>query len=125
MWKILVLVMLCGCGVHFEPTRPATITAKPGAFDQAIGALVAAGESIDTKDEAAGTIVTKWVDLEQMGSDFQTRLVLTATGGKLIIASQCQRRMKDAVMSKSWDSCGERQPGTQQAKIDRIAAALR
>jgi hypothetical protein len=125
--QVALVLLIVGCGPRFVPARPVTIAAAPGVFDKAIGVLVAEGDSIETKDAAAGTIATRWVHHEQLGGTVQLRITITVAGATLIVASQCQRETVPGPLTTKTglEPCGDRQPEAQQAKVDRIAAALR
>ena len=88
------------CAPLWVPLRPAKVAAPPDGLSRASRVLVETGETIERKDEDGGFVVTKWSD----GADLTYRSL--------------QTRIK-------WEPCGDRQPVSQQAKVDRIAAALR
>lgn len=125
--KLGIVVLLCACGPQWIVTKPVAVPAKPGALDKAVALLIADGESIETKDEAAGALVTKWTQVEQMSGPVQTRITVTVAGEQVIVASQCQRPTIRGPLTTTtgWEPCGDRQLETQQAKVDRIAAGLR
>lgn len=124
---VVAMALVAACGPHWIPARPVTVAAAPGAFDKAIALLIAEGESIETKDEAAGTIVTKWIAVSQMGDPIEMRVTITRAGETLIVASQCQRPNIPGPLTttRMMESCGNVVLETQQAKVDRIAAGLR
>lgn len=124
---IAVIVTLVGCGPRWVVSQPATVPAKPGALNKAVALVIAEGDSIETKDESAGTLVTKWTQVEQLGQPVQMRVTVTVTSDQVIVASQCQRPTVKGPLTTTtgWESCGDRVLETQQAKIDRIAAGLR
>ena len=123
----LLIAVLVGCGPQWVPVKPASVPSSPESFNKAIGALVAEGESIDMKDEAAGTIVTRWIRVEQLGNPIQMRITVMVADDQLVVGSQCQRPTIAGPLTTttSWEPCGDRHLETQQAKIDRIAARLR
>jgi hypothetical protein len=123
----LLLVVLVGCGMQsFVSTEPRTVGARDDAFAVAMRTLTEMGESVETRDEASGLIVTKWIDLEQMSSLYQLRISITITEGRATVAGQCQYRFKDndPMKPSGWQPCGDRQPESQSAKIARVAAAI-
>ena len=121
------------CAPLWVPLRPAKVAAPPDGLSRASRVLVETGETIERKDEDGGFVVTKWSD----GADLtyrslQTRIMITLDGGTLVVSSQCQRHpvysyspTPSPGMRPKWEPCGDRQPVSQQAKVDRIAAALR
>lgn len=119
--------MLLACGPHWVPARPATVPASEDTFNKAVTLLIAEGESIETKDEAAGAIVTKWATVDQLGEPIQLRIAITRAGDTLVVSSQCQRPTIAGPLTttRSMEPCGDRVLETQQAKVDRIAVGLR
>jgi len=124
---VLVVVALSGCGPRWVPARPVTVPAKPGALDKAVALVIAEGDSVETKDEAAGTLVTKWTQVESMGDPFQLRVTVTVAGDSVIVASQCQKPTPGGPLTTTigWEPCGNVVLETQQTKVQRIANGLR
>jgi hypothetical protein len=127
LYAPLVVVALFGCGPRWVPAQSVTVPAKPGALDKAVALVIAEGESIETKDEAAGALVTKWTSVHHAGHPMQMRITVTVTGDSVIVASQCQRHTPAGPLSTTsgWESCGDVALESQQAKVQRVAAGLR
>jgi hypothetical protein len=124
---VVAVVALIGCGPRWVRAQPVIVPAKPGVLNQAVALVIAEGESIETKDEAAGTLVTKWTYLYHSGNTIQIRVTVTVAGDKVIVASQCQRQTPAGPLTTTsgLEPCGDLILETQQAKVQRIAAGLR
>ena len=107
--------------------QPLVVPARAGVLDRAVALVIAEGDSIETKDEAAGTLVTKWTQVQQLGDPVQMRITVTLAGESVIVASQCQRPTIRGPLTTTtgWEPCGDLVLEPQQAKVQRIAAALR
>ncbi len=123
MTKRIVLAACMAACVPHSAFVPATVAAKPGAFDRVTRALLSRGESIETKDESAGVIVTKWDEKTSMGTTVRMRWNVTVDGNSLTVNSQCQSRITDSgPMSgpSDWQDCGA-QPDERSATASKIA----
>jgi len=115
---------LAACATY-AAFHPATTKAPDDAFAKASRVLIERGDSIETKDEAAGILITKWDESTVMGSQRRVRWKITVTGGELIVDSQCQAKLTDAAPGQrnDWSNCGN-QPSDRSAKAKEIADAI-
>lgn len=106
--------------------KPATTPAPQDAFAKTTRALIERGETIETKDEAAGLIVTKWEESTSMGTVTRLRWNITITNATITVDSQCQLRMKDQTLGDDgqWKPC-DTQPGDRGEKAKAIAGAVK
>lgn len=118
---IYAALVACTPNVPFGKT---TVSAPPDAFARATNALVDAGESIETKDESAGLILTKWEDTNRMGTDYRYRWRIEIVNGNATVDSQCQFRIKTSVGDGKWDAC-DVQPGDRTEKGRAIADKIK
>lgn len=117
--RAAILVALTAC-VSNQPFQKTTVNAPPDAFARATNALADVGESIETKDEAAGLILTKWEDKNQMGTDYRYRWRIQIGSGQATVDSQCQFRMDSGVIGRDWKDC-DVQPADRTDKGKAIA----
>lgn len=120
---VLVGVLAAACGGAYTEFHPASVQAPPDAFAKASRVLIDHGESIETKDEAAGILVTKWNEEEFMGGQKRFRWKVTLTNGTLTVSSQCQGKVNDPAPGQrdNWDDCGDRQPSERTDKAKALA----
>lgn len=121
---MVLMGVLASCA-PYAAFKPATVQAPPDAFAKATRVLIEEGDSIETKDEAAGILITKWNEEESMGDKKRLRWKVTVTNGTLTVDSQCQFKITDPGpgMRNDWDNCGN-QPGGRTEKANSIAAAI-
>lgn len=120
MKRIAMVLALAGC-VAQTPFAPTVVTVKPGAFDRVTRVLLARGESIETKDEGAGIIVTKWDEKTSMGTVVRQRWNVTIDADKLTVDSQCQMHITSSLSAKDWEPCGNQ--GDERAEAAKSIAA--
>src|SRR5262245_21944300 len=89
----VAVVGLVACAGRYTAFTPATASAPDDGFNKATRVLIQHGESIETKDEGAGIIVTAWKDREFMGSTKRLRWTVTVASGTLKVDSQCQSKL--------------------------------
>lgn len=113
--------VLAACA-SYSAFHPATVQAPPDAFAKASRVLIERGESVETKDEAAGILVTKWNEESAMGGTKRLRWKVTVTNGSLTVDSQCQGKMNDPApgQKNDWEDCGN-QPSDRSNKATAIA----
>jgi hypothetical protein len=120
--SVLVGSVLVGCVpqstfVPVHATRPSS-----NAFGVAVRVLVDHGEAIETNDEAAGVVVTKWSEhTDALSRVVHTRWRISITD-EVVVDSQCQIRDPNAVDS-DWADC-QTQPDERGAKARAIAAEI-
>lgn len=117
------VVLLAASSQQYKPFTPVSRPAPDNVFARAQRALVARGETIETKDEDAGLIVTGWKESpDSDGGARRQRWTVTVDGGTVVVNSQCEFRMKeDLFVDGSWQSCGDKQPGDRQEKAEALA----
>jgi hypothetical protein len=119
---ITALVMLTAC-TTYKPFEPTTVRAPDDAFNKATRVLVQRGESIETKDEGAGIIVTAWKDETSMGTNRRLRWTITVQNAAVTVTSQCEAKISGDPapgQSNGWEDCGS-QPGDRTAQGQAIA----
>lgn len=123
--KRLMLVAALGCAQQAAFT-PVTAPAPQDAFARTTRVLIERGETIETKDEQAGLIVTKWEESTTMGTVTRLRWNITIANAVVRVDSQCQFRPKDEsfVDDGQWKQC-DTQPSDRGAKAKSIADAVR
>lgn len=124
MKRLILTTLLAGCVQH-AAFKPTTVTAPPDAFAKTTRVLMDRGETIETKDEAAGLIVTKWEESTTMGTVTRLRWNITIADSAVTVNSQCQFRMKDESFSDDgqWKPC-DTQPEDRNDKAKAIADAV-
>src|SRR5512139_1171643 len=103
---ILAAALMTGCVQH-EAFRPTTVAAPQDAFAKTTRVLLERGETIETKDEQAGLIVTKWEESTSMGTVTRLRWNISIASGSVTVNSQCQLRMTDQTLTDDgqWKPC--------------------
>jgi hypothetical protein len=125
MRNIAILALLAACATY-KPFTPATVSAPADPFNKAVRVLVQGGQSIETKDEGAGVIVTTWKDETSMGTNRRLRWALTITDASVTVDSQCEQKMSGDPapgQSNAWENCGN-QPGDRSAEAQAIAEKI-
>lgn len=119
------LVLAVGCATY-SPFKPAEVTAPPDAFTKTTRVLIERGESVETKDEAAGILVTKWNEEHSGGDTHRFRWSITIAAGRLTVSSQCQMKIDSPGIGQrnDWSDCGERQPSERTTQAKAIADAI-
>lgn len=124
MTRLLLLTALTACVQH-AAFKPTTVAAPQDAFAKTTRVLNDRGDTIETKDEAAGLIVTKWEESTSMGTVTRLRWNITIANSSLTVNSQCQFRMSDQTMNDDgqWKPC-DTQPGGRTEAAKSIADAV-
>lgn len=114
---------MTGCAAH-TPFQPATVTAPPNAFAKATQVLIDRGDTIETKDESAGVLLTKWEESHSMGATNRVRWSLRI-GSTVVVTSQCQFMLDNPgpLSTKKWEECGN-QPAERTEGARAIADAI-
>lgn len=123
---ILLIATLAGCATQ-SAFRPVTTPAPQDAFVKTTRVLIERGETIETKDESAGLIVTKWEESTSMGTITRLRWNITFANAAVTVNSQCQFRLKDETLDPSdaeWKPC-DTQPETRNEQAKAIAGAVK
>lgn len=121
---LLLSAFLVSCATY-KPFTPTTVQAPPDAFARATRVLIERGDTIETKDEAAGLIVTKWEESKSMGTFRRLRWSITIASGTATVVSQCQIRIESAMPGDAeWSDCGTSQPEDRTEKARRIASGI-
>lgn len=127
--SITVLIAVAACAT-FTPYKPVTINAPENAFAKAVRVLTDRGETIDTKDEDAGVITTRWEESDLLGNDkLRVRWQITINGAFLKVVSQCQQKTDTGAMgvlngTNGFKDCGDRQPNARATDGNAIADAI-
>jgi hypothetical protein len=117
----LVLVLAACAYSHF---KPATVTAPPDAFARSSRVLIERGEMIETKDESAGVLITKWQEDTVIDLKRRYRWKVTTTGAALTVDSQCQEFEKNNFTGGGdWKDCAT-QPDARSETAKTIAQAI-
>lgn len=121
---VLLVAALAGCGGYTQ-FQPATTPAPPDAFAKTTRVLIERGETIETKDEAAGLVLTKWEENTHMGTNFRYRWNITIANGAVTVSSQCHRKLADPPMgtNNEWTDCAQ-QSADRNTKAKSIAEAI-
>ncbi|NVB79994.1 MAG: hypothetical protein HOV81_16480 [Kofleriaceae bacterium] len=82
------------------------------------------GETVATKDEAAGVLVTEWDVARVMGTEYRYRWKVSTSGGMLTVDSQCQRFVLNSVAGPDWEACPT-QPDNRSKAAKDLAEAIR
>lgn len=122
--RIALLLLVAAC-TRYTAFTPATASAPPDAFNKATRVLVERGESIETKDESAGVIVTAWREETIMGNVMRLRWTVTAANGTITVNSQCEGKIDDPAPGQrnDWQTCSG-QPDDRNAQARQIADAI-
>lgn len=126
MKRLILIAALtaASCGPRPEPFHPVTVDAPEGAFQRAMRGIVANGGAIETSDEKAGVITTKWEEVNLFGDDYQrTRWTITIGDGKATIGSQCENQVRGNAIDASWRPC-DAQPAGRNEKARQLAAQI-
>lgn len=108
MVQLIVAAGLLAACSAYKPFTPATVQAPADPFNKSVRVLVGRGESIETKDEGAGVIVTAWKEQSQMGTDRRLRWNITVVSGQVTVNSQCEMQIQDDFGgAKKWKDCGD------------------
>jgi hypothetical protein len=120
--RTLTILFLASCvGSQF---KPATIATPPDAFTKASRTLIDRGDTLETKDEAAGVLITKWEDTEVLGLKRRYRWKVSTAGATLTVDSQCQEFEKAAFTGEGkWNACVN-QSDDRGAAAQSIADAI-
>ena len=121
MRTILAALILSACA-RYAPFTPTTVSAPADPFNKSVRVLVQRGETIETKDEGAGVIVTGWREGTQMGGTHRLRWTITVASGTVTVASQCEQKIDDPGpgQANDWANCGN-QPGDRTGMGKAIA----
>lgn len=131
MRNILVaLAITASCGPPMSPFHPVSAPATEGAYGRALRAVVALGEVVDTKDEAAGVITTQWKSMyEGAGEDkIEGRWVITIAEATSTVDSQCRIiTVTGKVLGgkeRHEDPCNSGQPADRNTQAKTLADAI-
>ncbi|MEJ7601362.1 MAG: hypothetical protein WKG01_25885 [Kofleriaceae bacterium] len=119
-WIGFAFVVGCvACGSPQGAFKPVTVAAPDDAYSRILRGVVAAGHSIDTKDEAAGMVTTKW---EVVSSSVpltiglqRFRWTIALADRSLTVKSQCQYEAAD-----QWLTC-DSQPAERSKHAQWLA----
>ncbi len=122
--RALPLLILAAC-TRYTAFTPATAPAPDDAFSKATRVLVERGESIETKDEDAGVIVTAWKEESSFGGRLRLRWTVTLASGSLTVNSQCEAKINDPAPGQrnEWTTCTN-QPSDRGDLAKQIADAI-
>lgn len=116
------ILLLAGCAMATK-YQPITVAAPPDAFDRASRALVEAGETIETKDETAGILLTKWEETTRMGTIYRYRWNISIASGSARVDSQCQFKLESGPTGRDWETCDTQKPD-RETKARSFADAI-
>lgn len=120
----VALAAMTGCP-SYAKFQPVTVTAPVDAFDKATRVLIERGETIETKDQSAGILLTKWEESTQMGTDRRYRWSVTIANGSATVNSQCQIKMGNGPLEeKKWEDCEGTQSTERTTGARQIADAI-
>lgn len=122
MRNITLALILTACSTY-KPFTPATVRAPADPFNKATRVLIQRGESVETKDEGAGIIVTAWKNETNMGSEIRLRWAVTVQSSTVTVDSQCEMKLTGDPapgQTNAWERCGN-QPGNRSEIAKSIA----
>lgn len=125
---VLVLVASWSCVPEHAPFHPVTVSAPSDAYGRALRGVVAAGMTVDTKDDAAGVITTKWEEAHAFMQVWQRlRWSISIANGQMLVSSQCQLQDRTESMGSKnvsdWRDCTE-QPAGRDAAAKKLADTI-
>lgn len=128
MKKLALCAILSACMAATAPFKPVTVAAPTNAYQRALQQLTVNGETIDTKDESAGVITTKWTRFDTlMNLEKQVRWVVTVSASELTVSSQCQLLDHDPAPGQSAEPtpcAANQQPADRSERALQLAKAI-
>src|SRR3990167_7306813 len=105
-------LILVAC-TPYAAVAPITVPTPADPYAKVVRVLADSGETIETKDESAGVVMTKWEELEHMGTKYRLRWSIVLSGGSVTVSSQCKFRIKDDITfgPVEMKDCDKQPPG--------------